>query len=135
MADADTNGEKPRGRPFEVGNRANPNGRPKGSRNKLGEAFLAALHEDFLENGKAAIEVCRAEKPEAYLKVIASILPKQAEITVNEYERMDDKQLRAALGSALRDLAALGVDIGSGNGPSGGGASAPEQTKTISPLH
>lgn len=119
------------GKPFQPGNP----GRPKGSRNKLGEAFLAALHEDFQQNGKAAIEVCRAEKPDAYLKVIASILPKQAEITVNEYERMDDKQLRSALGAALRDLAALGVDIGSGNGASGGNAGPAEQVKAVSPLH
>lgn len=122
-----------RGKEFRF-KEGNP-GRPKGSRNKLGEAFLEALHADFQTNGKEAIEVCRLEKPDAYLKVIASILPKQAEITVNEYERMDDGQLRAALTSALRDLATLGVDIGARDGQGGGAASQAEPAKAVSPLH
>lgn len=97
--------------PYKPGISGNPTGRPKGARNKLGEAFLEALHEDFKANGKAAIETCRTEKPDAYLKVIASILPKQAEIKINEYDDMDGQQLRAALNAALRDLATLGVDL------------------------
>jgi len=32
---ADKTAEKPRGRPFELGNSANPDGRPKGSKNYL----------------------------------------------------------------------------------------------------
>jgi hypothetical protein len=39
------------GRPFKSGNP----GRPKGSRNKLGEAFLDALHADWQEHGTEAI--------------------------------------------------------------------------------
>lgn len=105
---------------FKPGQSGNPAGRPKGSRNKLGEAFLEALHEDFEANGKSAIELCRVEKPDAYLKVIASILPKQAEIKIDNYEHMDDGQLRAALSAALRDLATFGVDIGVGAGQGGG---------------
>ena len=34
MTDASKTAGKPRGKPFEKGNRANPNGRPAGSRNK-----------------------------------------------------------------------------------------------------
>lgn len=110
--------DKPRviGRPFAPGNNANPSGRPKGSRNKLGEAFLEALHEDFKEHGKVAIESCRADKPDKYLKVIASLLPKQAEIRIDNYEHLDADQLRTALSSALRDLATFGIDISAGPG-------------------
>lgn len=54
-------------------------GRPKGARNKLGEAFLEALYADFKDHGVAAIQVVRAEKPDQYLKVVASILPKEIE--------------------------------------------------------
>lgn len=63
--------------PFKPGQSGNPAGRPKGARSKLGEAFLEALCDDFNENGIAAIQTVRAEKPDQYLKVIASILPKE----------------------------------------------------------
>jgi hypothetical protein len=58
-------------------------GRPKGSRNKLGEAFLEKLLEDFAEHGVEAIAACRTNSPETYVRVIAGILPKeiQAEVT------------------------------------------------------
>lgn len=72
-------------------------GRPKGSRNKLGEAFLDALHNDFEEHGVAAIEIVRAEKPDQYLKVIASLLPKEMNLNVNDAESMTDDELIARI--------------------------------------
>jgi hypothetical protein len=134
-AAANNTAEKPRGRPFEPGNNANPKGRPKGSRNALGEDFLKALHADFTVHGPDVIATVRAEKPDQYLKVVASILPKQAEITINEYDNMDDGQLRTALSAALRDLATLGIDIGATASPSAGQAAANEPAKAVSPLH
>tara|TARA_R110000822_G_scaffold30340_5_gene88462 strand:+ start:527 stop:901 length:375 start_codon:yes stop_codon:yes gene_type:complete len=55
----------------------NPKGRPKGSRNALGEAFVKAMHDDFKANGNAAIVTVREERPHDYLKVIATIIPKE----------------------------------------------------------
>jgi hypothetical protein len=40
-------------------------GRPKGSRNKFGEAFIQALADDFERHGTEVIERVRIEKPEA----------------------------------------------------------------------
>ncbi|CAA2139573.1 DUF5681 domain-containing protein [Hyphomicrobium sp. ghe19] len=65
---------------WEAGKSPNPNGRPKGSRNKLEEAFLKALYEDFKAGGVAAITACRADKPDVYLNVIAKVLPKQVDV-------------------------------------------------------
>jgi hypothetical protein len=93
------------------------------------------MHDDFKTHGAAVIATVRADKPDQYLKVVASILPKQAEITINEYDAMDDGQLRAALGTALRDLATLGVDIGTTASPSAGKATADQPAKAVSPLH
>lgn len=56
-------------------------GRPKGSRNKLGEDFIKAMQEDFHEHGVAAIETVRTERPHEYLKVIASLLPKDVNLS------------------------------------------------------
>lgn len=64
-------------RRFLPGQSGNPAGRPKGSRNKLGEAFLRALHDDFAEHGPDVIATVRAERPQDYLKVVASTLPKE----------------------------------------------------------
>jgi hypothetical protein len=68
-------------------------GRPKGARNKLGEAFIQALYDDFNEHGIAAVEKVRAEKPDQYLKVIASLLPKDVNLNVNSEIEMSDDEL------------------------------------------
>ncbi len=82
------------------------NGRPKGARNKLGEEFLEALRDDFLAHGAGAIEQTRIEKPDAYLKVIASILPKQLEIKESAFEGVSDHELAALVAAAREALAA-----------------------------
>jgi hypothetical protein len=78
---------------FQPGQSGNPKGRPKGARNALGELFLEAMHDDFLEHGAAAIIAVRTEKPDQYLKVVASILPKDLNINVNQTDHMTDEQL------------------------------------------
>lgn len=67
--------------PYKPGQSGNPAGRPKGARAKLGEAFLSAMQEDFAQHGVDAIAVVRAEKPDQYLKVVASILPKELDLS------------------------------------------------------
>ena len=67
---------------FKPGQSGNPLGRPRGSRNKLGEAFIAALAEDFERNGAEAITECRERFPGKYLSVVASILPKEIDVAI-----------------------------------------------------
>ena len=66
---------------FEKGHSGGP-GRPKGSRNKLAESFLKALADDFEARGVAAIVKVREADPSTYLKVIASLLPKEIDLEV-----------------------------------------------------
>jgi len=95
-------------------------GRGKGSRNKLGEEFIQTLYADFQEHGVAAIEAVRTEKPDTYIKVIASILPKELKIT-NESDLTDEqlieriRQLDAVIRPFLGAEGAGGA--GSGNQP------------------
>lgn len=76
-------------------------GKPKGARHKLGEAFVKALHSDFEANGKVAIERARDEKPDQYLKVIASLLPKEIEVGENFATALKESR-DAAVAAALR---------------------------------
>ena len=62
---------------YKPGQSGNPAGRPKGARSKLGESFIKELLADFEANGVEAIRTVRTKKPSDYVKVIASILPKE----------------------------------------------------------
>jgi len=81
-----TSGLMPAWKPGQSGN---PKGRPKGARQKLGEAFLDALLSDFQQSlaegtaGVDAIRKMRDEKPNEYAKMIASLLPKEIEGNIN----------------------------------------------------
>lgn len=103
---AETTQEKQGFQRWQPGQSGNPNGRPKGSRNKLGEDFIKALQQDFEANGTVAIAKVREDRPHEYLKVIASILPKQVEIKEGAFDGISDEQL-AALVYAARG--ALGI--------------------------
>ena len=73
-------------------------GRPKGARSKLSEEFLAGLQSDFAEHGVDVIAQVRAERPHDYLKLIASVLPKDLNVEWNspvDPMRLTDEQLRA----------------------------------------
>jgi len=82
-------------------------GRPKGSRNKLGEQFLEALVQDFTEHGQEAIVACREEKPTEYVKVIAGLLPKELLVQKNPMDEMTNEEIADAL-DILRGIVAGG---------------------------
>lgn len=63
--------------PWQPGQSGNPAGRPKGARSKLSENFFEALQKDFEEHGIAALQVMRAERPQEYIKAIASLQSKE----------------------------------------------------------
>lgn len=110
-------------KPFKPGQSGNPAGRPKGARNKLGEAFLEAMLADFTQHGPATIEVVRAEKPDQYLKVIASILPKEMNLNVtDQLSEMSDDELADRARRLARDLAPLLGGVGSDQAGTGGKA-------------
>lgn len=125
--------KKPQGRPekqtpdqdgkgrFLPGNNGGP-GRPKGSRNKLGEAFIQDFYADWEDHGADAIRTMREERPHEYVKVAASLLPKEFKIeTVSE---LSDDQLNARI-RQLADIIEIGVvDAADGGEAAEGSATA-----------
>ena len=65
---------------FEKGN-THGKGRPKGSRNKFSQEFIDALAANFSEHGQGVIEVLRTEDPATYVRICASLVPKDFQIS------------------------------------------------------
>ena len=82
---------------FRPGQSGNPAGRPRGARSKISEAFIAALNDDFAAHGVAVIETVRKEKPAEYLKIVASLVPKEFSLNPTGLEDMTDDDLCDAL--------------------------------------
>jgi hypothetical protein len=101
---------------FKPGQSGNPAGRPLGNRNKLNEKFILALHDDFVEHGTAVIERVRKTKPEIYLKVIASILPRELHFkNESAFEGLSDDRLDETI-TAVRAVLLTSAGTSSGTG-------------------
>ena len=69
--------------PWKKGESGNVSGRPTGSRNRLSENFLVDILAIYTEYGKDAIESVAVNQPAEFLKIIAKLLPKKAEIEIS----------------------------------------------------
>lgn len=99
---------------FKAGNP----GRPKGSRNKLAEEFVHDLLTDWETNGKQAISDMRDKSPTDYCKVVAAVIPKEVNHTVEDYDQYSDDELAAEFARISLRLAARHADS-AGNGAAG----------------
>jgi hypothetical protein len=91
--------------PFKPGQSGNPKGRPKGARNRLSTQFLEALEADFNQFGPQAIALVRERKPDIYIRVVAGLLPKEANINVEANEAFVElwRRISDGLGDELAD--------------------------------
>lgn len=97
---------------WQPGASGNPVGRPKGSRNKLGFAFIEDMYAAWQAKGREAIDRVIEERPHEFIKSVASILPKEIEVRTTAVQELSDDDIAAAL-VALRSVGAL---AGLGNG-------------------
>jgi hypothetical protein len=57
-------------------------GRPKGARSKLGEAYVADLRDCWETHGAVALARCATEEPAQFVRVVASLMPKDINLNV-----------------------------------------------------
>lgn len=90
----DNTARKLPGRPFKPGEEwtGNDKGRPKGSRNKLGEAFIADVFAKWTEHGAAALDALIEQDPGGFVRVVASLMPKEM-IVKDELSDVSDEEL------------------------------------------
>ena len=74
---------------FRSGSEWNGNaaGRPPGSKNRLSEDFLQELTRNFSKHGKEAIDRVLEDSPVQYLKIVASLVPREFLLEVTQEEK------------------------------------------------
>jgi hypothetical protein len=103
-------------------------GRPKGSKNRLNWAFVTALAEDFEQHGIETIRICRVEKPNEYLKIVAGLMPREFTFEDNRLGELSDDELDAVIEYARQRLTIkreLTIDVGGGEEPALNGEPTP----------
>lgn len=96
--------------PWKPGQSGNPGGRPVGSRVKLQGDFMRELAEDFAKHGKSAIVEVRENEPAAYLKVVASLMPKEVE-EKRALDNVPDEVIEAAIEMLTTLMKAQTADV------------------------
>ncbi|RUX84495.1 MULTISPECIES: hypothetical protein [unclassified Mesorhizobium] len=71
--------------------------RPKRAKKTLGDDFLAAVRADFRAHGAGVIAEVRADKPDQYLKIVLSVLPKDFDATINQMDGLSDDEIRSRI--------------------------------------
>ena len=101
--------------PFEKG-MTKIGGRSRGVKNRLSQAFLTALADDFEQYGIEAIKICRVERPNEYLRVIAHLMPKELEVTVGPLQEVSDVELEKLIEHARSRIIDLAPNARAGEG-------------------
>lgn len=99
-------------------------GRPKGARNKLAENFLADVLAEWESHGAVAVSDMREKNPGDFVKMVASLLPKEMTLNVNNDIEMTDDELRERIRSLADSLAPFLAGAGAAEAGDGAAASA-----------
>jgi hypothetical protein len=90
---------------FKPGRKGGP-GRPAGIRNHLNKAFLQDLLEEWHEHGRAALKIMRVEEPAMFVRVVASLVPREFILEHGIAADLDDGALEQTLDYIRQQLLA-----------------------------
>jgi len=91
---------------WKPGQSGNPAGRKPGDRNKFGAHFISDFYADWVQHGAAAIEKLRLEGPKDYVKVAASLLPRELHVkAASIVDGWTEDEVKAALDHIRRQIA------------------------------
>lgn len=100
---------------FKPGQSGNPDGRPKGSKNKIAEDFLTDLQALWKEEGPAILKEARDDKPMEFAKMVAGLVPRDLVVRHALEDEMTDDELAdtiAALAAVAERLRKGGTGAG-----------------------
>jgi hypothetical protein len=87
-------------------------GRPKGSRNKLSEEFLADFFDAWTTHGKQALEEMATKNPTMFVRVAASLIPQHFKFDdEHKLAGLSDEELQRRLLESQEELAKVGITI------------------------
>lgn len=90
---------------WKKGESGNPGGRAA-HKDRFTRKFWADFHNEWEQGGPDALTRIRRDDPATFVRVAASLMPKETEVTLkNELDRMTDAELREFI---QRELAASG---------------------------
>ncbi|MFD2052822.1 hypothetical protein ACFSQT_06775 [Mesorhizobium calcicola] len=92
---------------------------PKRAKKTLGDDFLAAVRADFRAHGAGVIAEVRADKPDQYLKIVLSVLPKDLHVSINHLDGLSDDEIRSRIRGLEAALKPFLEELGSEDGISG----------------
>jgi hypothetical protein len=97
-------------------------GRKPGSKNRSTKDMREAFRAHFEEIGHTALDIVFKESPKDYLKIFASILPKELFVSDKRFGNMTDDEILASIAEGRRILSALDKreDSGERSGARGG---------------
>ena len=89
-------------------------GRAAGSRNRLQKRFMDDLLKHWEEEGSTAIPIVFRENPSAYLKIFASVMPKEFLVDTGRIQEIGDEELDRLIdlverrfGNTARDITGI----------------------------